>query len=474
MVIERDMVAAGGDPFASFAGKMAEAGLPTVAVEAFRFQYEALRSGATGLVPESDIEPLDSVQSFAELRGVADPAAVRAAMDRTVVLKLNGGLGTSMGMDRAKSLLPVKDGRSFLDVLALQILAARRRWQCRLPLVCMHSFRTRDDSLAVLARHGNLAADLPPDFLQHKVPKIDAATMQPVAWPADPELEWCPPGHGDLYPAMVTSGMLEALVTHGYEYLFVSNSDNLGAVLDPDILAWFAVERIPFLMEVAARTESMRKGGHLARLRADRDRLVLREAAQVPDADVDSFQDISRHGFFNTNNLWLHVPALAEALRVGGGSLALPLIRNTKTVDPADASSPRVYQLETAMGAAIEVFPGARALLVDTDRFAPVKTTNDLLAVRSDATVLDDDWRIVPNPARGERPLLVDLDPQHYKLVADFEKRFPKGPPSLVDCDRLTVHGDVTFGADIVVHGSVTIDAATVGNELADGEVLAS
>ncbi len=459
--------------FAPFADKMQRDGLPPVAIEAFRQQYEALASGATGLLPEAAIAPLDDVPSFADLRGAADPAAVRAAMDRTVVLKLNGGLGTSMGMDRAKSLLTVKDGRSFLDIIALQILAARRRWQCRLPLVCMHSFRTRDDSLAVLAQHGNLAAELPADFLQHKVPKIDAASLQPIAWPADPELEWCPPGHGDLYPAMVTSGMLEALLKHGYEYVFVSNSDNLGAVLDPDILAWFAAETTPFLMEVAARTEAMRKGGHLARLRGEADRLVLREAAQVPDADVDAFQDISRHRFFNTNNLWLNVPALAEALRVGGGVLTLPLIRNAKTVDPADASSPKVYQLETAMGAAIEVFPGARALLVDTDRFAPVKTTNDLLVVRSDATVLDADWRIVPNPKRGDSPVVVDLDGKHYKLVGDFEERFPQGPPSLVDCDRLTVRGDVVFGADVVVRGSVVIDATTVGGRIADGTVLA-
>lgn len=451
----------GDDAFAPFAAKMRDAGMPEIAVDAFGRQYAALRAGATGLIAEADITPLDDVESFASLRGTAaggDAAFAREVMDRAVVLKLNGGLGTSMGMDRAKSLLAVKDGHSFLDVIARQVLALRARWDCRLPLVCMHSFRTRDDSLRVLAGHDGLFDDLPADFLQHKVPKIDAATLAPVDWPADPTLEWCPPGHGDLYPAMVTSGMLAALEAHGYEYLFVSNSDNLGAVLDPDILVWFARARVPFAVEVARRTESMRKGGHLARLRDAPDRIVLREAAQVPDDDVDAFQDVERHRFFNTNNLWVHVPSLAATLRAGDGVLDLPLIRNTKTVDPTDASSPRVYQLETAMGAAIGVFPGARALLVDTDRFAPVKTTNDLLAVRSDATVLDDDWRIVPAPARDGRPLVVDLDPAYYKLVAEFEKRFPHGPPSLVDCDRLTVRGDVTFDAGVVLHGDVVID----------------
>lgn len=458
------------DPFVPFEDKMKAAALPEAAISAFRHQYEQLRSGATGVIAESAIEPLADVASVDALRGRADAEHVREAMDRAVVIKLNGGLGTSMGMDRAKSLLQVKDERSFLDIIALQIIELRKRWHCRLPLLCMHSFRTRDESLAALQHHGNLSADLPPDFLQHKVPKVDARTLAPVSWSTDPELEWCPPGHGDLYPALVTSGMLDALVQHGYEYAFVSNSDNLGAVIDADILAWFAAERIPFLMEVARRTAAMRKGGHLARRRDD-GRLVLREAAQVDPSDVESFQNVDRHRFFNTNNLWLHIPSLVDALRAGNGVVPLPLIRNKKTVDPSDADSPEVYQLETAMGAAIEIFDGAAAIAVGNDRFAPVKTTNDLLAVRSDATVLAEDWRVLPNPARGERPLVVDLDARYYKLVGDFEKRFPAGPPSLVDCDHLVVEGDVTFGANIVVHGDVrvTTDSETT---IPDGTVL--
>ena len=248
--------------------------------------------------------------------------------------------------------------------------------------------------------------------------------------------------------------MLDALLERGFEYAFVSNSDNLGAVLDPRILAWLRAERIPFLMEVTDRTEADRKGGHLARRRED-GRLVLRETAQTPDDDLEALQDITRHRYFNTNNLWVDLRALDAAMRERDGVLGLPMIRNEKTVDPSDKSSPAVFQLETAMGAAIEVFEGARALRVPRTRFAPVKTTDDLLALRSDAYELTDDARVVLAGDRDGAPF-VALDPDYFKLLPDFEARFPAGPPSLVDCDRFDVEGDVRFGAGVVARGEVS------------------
>ena len=232
------------------------------------------------------------------------------------------------------------------------------------------------------------------------MPKIAADDLQPVSWEADPSLEWAPPGHGDLYTALVTSGMLDTLLEHGYRYAFVSNSDNLGAVLDPRILAWVAREELPFAMEVAGRTEADRKGGHIARLEGDG--LVLRETAQTPEEDLASLQDVGRHRYVNTNNLWVGLEALRDTLEARDGVLGLPIIVNHKTVDPSDPDSTPVVQLETAMGAAIGVFEGARALHVPRRRFAPVKTTNDLLALRSDAYVLLDDHRVELAPfARG-------------------------------------------------------------------------
>jgi UTP--glucose-1-phosphate uridylyltransferase len=442
--------------------KMRAEGLGDAAVETFRHYYELLRNGEGGMLPEADLEPVDEVPDFKEL---PDEDAGEA-LDQAIVLKLNGGLGTSMGMTQAKSLLEVKEGLTFLDVIVGQVLALRESTGARLPLVLMNSFNTREDSLAALRRHDGIEADVPLDFVQNKVPKIGADDLLPVDWPANRAQEWAPPGHGDLYTALVTSGMLDALLERGYRYAFVSNSDNLGAVFEPKTLGWFAREEIPFLLEVTDRTEADKKGGHVAR-RRDAGGLVLREVAQTPDDDLDAFQDVERHRFFNTNNLWLDLRALADTLERQGGVLGLPMIVNRKTVDPADKSSAAVIQLETAMGAAIDVFDGAGALRVPRDRFVPVKTTSDLLVVRSDAYVLTPDSRLVLDERRHAAPI-VSLD-DAYKLLPDFEARFPSGPPSLVEAARLTVDGDVTFGRDVVVRGDVRVSGV---DRVDDGAVL--
>jgi UTP--glucose-1-phosphate uridylyltransferase len=443
--------------------KMREEGLPEIAIETFARYEERLRAGEQGLVPESEIEPLEDVPALSEL-----PEGDASAVERAVVLKLNGGLGTSMGMTRAKSLLQVKDGRTFLEVIVRQILAMRERHRARLPLLLMNSFATRDDTLAALERHPELALDgLPLDFLQGRVPKLLADGYEPVSWPSHPELEWAPPGHGDVFASLAATGLLAELLERGYEYLFLSNSDNLGATLEPRILAWLAAEGLPFVSEVVDRTESDRKGGHLARRRSDGG-LLLRETAQVPDEDQSAFEDIGIHRYFNANNIWVSLRAVGRALDEGG-VLELPMIVNRKTVDPTDSSSPEVVQLETAMGAAIGVFEGAGAVHVPRDRFVPVKKTSDLLVVRSDAYRLADDWTVRLVSERDGRPPQVELDADYYKLIGDFEERFPAGPPSLAGCERLEVDGDVTFGRDVTVRGSVRLEGP---RRIDDGTVL--
>jgi UTP--glucose-1-phosphate uridylyltransferase len=438
--------------------KMEREGLPTAAINTFRHYYEQLAEGETGMLPESEIEPVGDVQQLDDLPE-GDPP-----LDQAIVLKLNGGLGTSMGMTQAKSLIEAKDGMTFLDIVARQVLELRERSGARLPLVLMDSFYTHDDALEAL---GDFASDVPLDFVQHKEPKIRVDDLMPVEWPDDPALEWCPPGHGDLYTALLTSGMLDALLEHGYRYAFVSNSDNLGAVLDPRILAWIAREEIPFAMEVTKRTEADRKGGHIARRPGGG--YLLRETAQTPKEDLDALQDIGRHRYVNTNNLWVDLQALGEVMREREGVLGLPLIVNKKTVDPGDKSTPEVFQLETAMGAAIGVFDGAQPVAVPRRRFSPVKTTEDLLALRSDAYVLTDDARVELAPERDSTPPVVDLDDDYYKLLRDFDARFPRGAPSLVGCERLAVEGDVTFGREVVVRGVVTVSGP---RQIEDGTVL--
>jgi UTP--glucose-1-phosphate uridylyltransferase len=436
--------------------KMRRDGVPDAAIATFRHYYAQLEAGETGMLPEAAIDPVRELPTADAL-----PPGDDAPLDQAVVIKLNGGLGTSMGMEQAKSLLEVKEGLTFLDVIVRQVLELRAASGARVPLVLMNSFYTRDDSLALLERYPELASDVPFDFVQHKEPKLLVDSLEPAEWPQDPSLEWCPPGHGDIYTALLTSGMLELLLERGYRYAFLSNSDNLGAVLDPRILAWIAGEGIPFLSEVCERTEADSKGGHIAHLK-DGGGLVLRETAQTPDEDMAAFTDVDRHPYFNCNNLWIDLRALDGILREREGVMGLPMIVNRKTVDPSDSSSPAVYQLETAMGAAIGVVEGARALHVPRGRFVPVKRTSDLLVLRSDAYELGEQAQVVLAERRSAPPL-VELDDAHFKLLRDFDARFPDGAPSLVDAERLRVRGDVTFGGGVVVRGAVEIDGpATV------------
>jgi UTP--glucose-1-phosphate uridylyltransferase len=442
--------------------KMRHEGLPEIAIDTFAHYEERLRRGEQGTLAEAELEPLTDVPNFEDL-----PEADGHAIDQVAVLKLNGGLGTSMGMTRAKSLLSVKNGHTFLEVIARQVLHLRTQHNAAIPLLLMNSFATRDDTLAALKNYPELEIDgLPLDFVQGKVPKLLADSLEPVSWPDDPTLEWAPPGHGDIFTSLATSGMLATLIERGYEYLFLSNSDNLGAVLEPRILAWFASEHLPFLSEVVDRTEGDRKGGHLAR-RRDGGGLVLRETAQVPDEDQDAFEDVERHRFFNCNSIWVNLRALERTLAERDGVLGLPMIVNRKTVDPTDRSSPEVFQLETAMGAAIGVFEGAAAVHVPRPRFAPVKTTSDLLVVRSDAFELADDWTVRLAPGREAAPLVRLSD--EFKLLRDFEERFPAGPPSLRAAERLEVEGDVRFGAGVVVRGRVRVEGPA---SIPDGAVL--
>jgi len=443
-------------------------GLPEIATRAFLRDLEFVASGGTTTIPEDSISPVDSLPELASLSGFREKGL--AAASKTAVIKLNGGLGTSMGLSKAKSLLPIRSGISFLDLIARQILWQRANWGVDLPLVLMNSYRTRDDSLSALEAYPDLESPIPLDFLQHRVPRIDAETWMPVEWPEDRSLEWCPPGHGDLYLALLSSGMLETLRSHGIRYAFISNADNLGAVLDPQILGWFASKEIPFAMEVAQRTESDKKGGHLAR----RDgRLILREVAQCPEKDIASFQDIRRHHYFNTNNLWLDLDALARELDASATGLALPVIQNVKPVSSRDASSPRCYQLETAMGSAIECFEDSKAIVVPRERFAPVKTTSDLLSLWSDAFELTEDERIVPIDAEANRVRVIELDSRFFGHVDDLRARFPEGAPSLAKCQRLSIQGDHQFGGNISVEGSVQlVNDGDVAVEIPSGTVL--
>jgi UTP--glucose-1-phosphate uridylyltransferase len=457
---------------APFVHKMHEAGMSDAVIGLFSEHVQQLFSSqSVGFIPESRIDPVqeDDVKGQDQLTA-QDEDFGRSYLDQAAVIKLNGGLGTSMGMPYAKSLLKVKSGMTFLDIILYQASSLKDHGLTEPGLVLMDSFNTHQDTKAYI--NGLHLADSvkPWSFLQHMYPKILADSLEPAKCPDQPDLEWNPPGHGDLYAALYTSGMLDRLLKAGKRYVFVSNADNLGAVLNPSILGYFIRNELQFLMEVAKRSPADKKGGHLAR-QAD-GRLILREIAQCPEEDVPAFQDIDRYRYFNTNSIWLDLHALQDMISTQGLP-RLPLIVNPKHLDPRDESSPQVYQLETAMGAAISSFQRSAALHVDRKRFAPVKKTNDLLVVRSDCYELSPTYQLLPSPKRSLPPIEVELDSEFFKKVDQFENRFPQGEPSLIDCERLMIEGDVLVESDVVCKGEVVLKNKTsIQQRIARGTVL--
>lgn len=447
--------------------KMHAAGQNDAAIRQFISALTRVQSGAATVISSSELAPAPDVPRLAELPD-ADPVS---ALEHVAMVRLNGGLATSMGLRQPKSMLEAREGRSFLEIIIGQTLALRRRYGVRLPLLLMNSEATHWATLAMLGDHPEIyTPGIAPDFLQSMVPKLDAQSLMPVRWPKARGLEWCPPGHGDVYAALLGSGRLEQLLERGFRYVIIANSDNLGATADPRIAAHMAREQIPFLMEVVLGTRADRKGGHIA-MRVSDGQLILREIAQTPPEDADSFRDYRRWRYYNTNSLWIDLEALRARL-TQGGELDLPVIVNRKTVDPRDPSSTRVLQLESAMGAAIGSFPDAQLLAVPRTRFVPVKTTDDLTLLRSDVYRLGDEFRVEPVPAVDGRMPFIALDREYFGLWDDYELRMPSGPPSLRDAERLVVDGNVTFGAGVVVRGAATIQAPPEGIMIPDGTVI--
>lgn len=424
--------------------------LPNSVIDTFAYYYEKVVKGNKGLLFDSDLQAVspDEIGDADEVGEYFE--AGNRALKHTVRIVLNGGLGTSMGLTGPKSLLVVKNGKSFLELIL------NRASHKKVQLALMNSYSTNQATESAIRRIN--PANIPLSFLQNKFPKILQSDLSPAQWPDNPLLEWNPPGHGDIYAALYASGMLQNFLDQGIYYAFISNSDNLGAQLDESILGYFVENQFPFMNEVAEKTPEDNKGGHLARYKNGR--LILRETAQCPENEIEAFQDITHYRFFNTNNIWVNLNSLKKEIE-NQGMFKLPMIINPKKLDPKDKTSPPVFQIETAMGAAVFLFEGATAIKVPRSRFFPVKTCNDLLSILSDCYIYnDDDDKLELNPLR--KPILpkrvkIKLDPAYYGSVDQLNARFSDGVPSLVNCKSLTIEGDVAFEKNVRLEEEVLI-----------------
>lgn len=368
--------------------------------------------------------------------------------NKLAVLKVNGGLGTSMGMTGAKSALEVKDDMTFLDLTVRQIEHLNMTNGVNVPLILMTSFNTHEDTLRIIKKYANQQVQIT-TFNQSRYPRIYKETLLPCPKRADDDKKhWYPPGHGDLYNAIYQSGVLDQLIAEGKEYLFVSNSDNLGAVVDEKILQHMIDSQSEFLMEVTDKTKADIKGGTLIDYEGS---IRLLEIAQVPSEHVEDFKSIRKFKIFNTNNLWINLRALKRVMENEG--MELEIIVNPKTTDDGHP----VIQLETAAGAAIKHFKNGHGVNVPRSRFLPVKSCSDLLLIKSDIYSLRH-GQLILNESRMFETIPVIKLGDHFKKIQQFQKRFKK-IPKIIELDHLTVTGDVYFGRNVTLRGTVIVVA---------------
>eukprot|EP01101_Sappina_pedata_P009179 TRINITY_DN5274_c0_g1_i1.p1 TRINITY_DN5274_c0_g1~~TRINITY_DN5274_c0_g1_i1.p1 ORF type:complete len:501 (+),score=227.13 TRINITY_DN5274_c0_g1_i1:40-1503(+) len=396
----------------------------------------------TILVPYSDIKTV-SKEITPEIKSIKS-----SLLSKLCVIKLNGGLGTTMGCTGPKSIIEVTKNQTFLDLTVKQIEKLNKDFGTKVPLILMNSFNTHDESLKIVSKYKHQEIFM---FNQSCYPRIYKDSLLPV--PSnfnDEKSSWYPPGHGDIYEAFYNSGLMTTLAERGIEYAFISNIDNLGATVDFNILNHMVSAECEFIMEVTDKTRSDVKGGTLIDYEG---KAHLLEIAQVAPENVDEFKSIKKFKIFNTNNLWVNIPAIKRLVEANE-MRDMDVIINNKSVN-----GKAMIQLERASGAAIQFFKGSIGVNVSRSRFLPVKSTSDLFMLQSNLYTLAD-GSMVMNPKRTATfPTVPHIKlGESFSKVSDFLRRF-KGIPDILELDHLTVSGDVTFGEGVILRGTVIIVA---------------
>merc|ERR1711939_1298858 len=380
-------------------------------------------------------------------------------LNKLAVVKLNGGLGTSMGCVGPKSVIEVRDNMSFLDLSVRQIEHLNRTYDVNVPFVLMNSFNTDEDTASIIKKYEGHNIDIL-TFNQSRYPRVLKDSLLPAPKNYHSQLsDWYPPGHGDVFESLYNSGILDQLLERGIEIIFLSNADNLGAVVDLNILQHMVETKAEYIMELTDKTKADVKGGTIIDYEG---KARLLEIAQVPKQYVNEFKSIKKFKYFNTNNIWMNIRAVKRV--VENNELTMEIIPNGKSI-PADNKGEAdlsIIQLETAVGAAIKHFKNAHGVNVPRRRFLPVKTCSDLMLVKSDLYTLKH-GQLVMDPNRFGPAPLIKLG-SDFKKVSSFQSRIPS-IPNIVELDHLTITGAVNLGRGVTLKGTVII-VATEGSTI--------
>jgi len=401
--------------------------------------------------PKVEVPEHDFFHQYSSLKEV-DRTRAKELLDKLVVIELNGGLGTRMGMKGPKSGLQIltqtglHTALTFLDCKVMQIEEINREFDCDVPLVLMNSFNTDDSTKKMVEKYKGKRVTIH-TFLQNKFPFMYKDTLAPVSTTESAD-SWYPGGSGEVFSCLQKSGLLEKFLKEGKEYLFISNVENLGATIDVKLLEHLASEKLEFMVEVTNRISTDEGGGTPVKYG---DRVHILELSQVPYDEINRF-GISVFKYWNTNNIWVKLRNVNNLLRLG--SLEFDFIVKTRNIKGRG-----VVQIETPVAMAIHNFKNSAAIYVPRSRHKPVKKTSQLLQVQSELYDIEKGM-LVMNPKRVPATEPVIKLGDDFQTLDQYEKRF-KSLPNILELDHLTVSGNVTFGSNVTLKGTVIIVAET-------------
>lgn len=391
------------------------------------------------------VVPYESLASISE-----DIAETKMLLDKLVVVKFNGALGTNMGFSGPKSAIEVKNNLTPLDLMVDQVESLNSKYGCNVPLLLMDTAETHDHVQKVLEKYSNSKVDIHSLSLsqQPHEKSFEGHSRKDKLYPSS--------DHSVVFLSLMKSGTLDLLLVQGKEYALVVDSDNVAAVADPKIFNHLIQNQIEYCMEVAP-VPSIDLRNSLINLRPGKFQLV--DITQNPTK-----QSGGKFKFINTRSMWVNLRAIKRLIDTD--ELKIENFSSSKEVN-----DDQIISRGTGADSAIQFFDHTIGINVAQSRYLPVNSTSDLLLLQSDLYTADEGI-LVQNPAR-DNPAnpSIELGPE-FEKVNDFQSRF-KSIPSIINLDSLKVEGDVWFGAGITLKGKVSIVAKPgMKLEIPDGIVL--
>uniref|UniRef100_H3AA09 UTP--glucose-1-phosphate uridylyltransferase n=1 Tax=Latimeria chalumnae TaxID=7897 RepID=H3AA09_LATCH len=393
------------------------------------------------------------IETYESVKSWTLPNDVSSLLKKLVVLKLNEGLGNDLGCKGPKSLICVRNESTLLDLTVQQIENLNNLHRSDIPLVLMNSSDTQEATKKILQEYAHSTVHIH-TFNQSSYPWVNKESMHSKAegWSTSKKEteKWCPPRHCDIYTSFCHSGLLQQFLSEGKKYVFISNGDNIGATIDLHILNYLLNHTIngkhcEFLVEVIDKIHADLKDRKLIQ-----DEKKLKDT-QVPKVHMEDFTVAPEFKFFNTSNLWISLEALQRVHE--RETVQAPSLGDSVAINQGKNE----IQLKKAIGMSIKSFDNAVGINVPHTRFLPINTTSDLLLVMSNLYCLEQGCLHLNEKREFKTVPLVKLG-TFFSKVQDFLQRF-ESIPDLLELDHLTVSGDVTFGKDVILKGTVIIIA---------------